>query len=495
MLHIIVPLFIVTVLQVSLVSAATIRVPADQPTIQAGIDAAGSGDSVVVAPGTYSGPGNHDLRIKGMVLTVRGEAGPEQTIIDVAAGVAGLGGRGFSLELAGAGTLIEGFTIQNGDATALDPRAGGGAIVFASSPTFRRCIFRDNRAGNGFNRGGGGVACFGSSPTFEECTFLRNSVNGTESLGGAISGYANGTIQVLRCHFEENSVNSGNVTIAAGGAGHFQDGPTVLFEDCTFLRNSSNNEGGGVSTTFFTTSTFRRCSFRSQTAHTGAGSALAGNVTISECEFTENRAVFGGGGLEVVASPQPTIDRCTFIGNSANSEGGAMLAAVASPIISRCLVVGNTAPSGGALMLFQSDARIESSTIHGNSSGIQVSRQGQEFPSTLIMDRSIVSGSTVGLAIACASSGSAIVTCSDLFGNKAGDWVDCVTGQGDVNGNQSADPLYCAPENGDFRIGSGSPCAPKHSPGGCGLVGAFDVGCGATAVKPATWGQVKAHYR
>src|SRR5262249_30756406 len=35
-------------------SASTIRIPADQPTIQAGIDAAQAGDVVLVSPGTYA---------------------------------------------------------------------------------------------------------------------------------------------------------------------------------------------------------------------------------------------------------------------------------------------------------------------------------------------------------------------------------------------------------------------------------------------------------
>ena len=63
--------------------AADIHVPGDQPTIQAGINAASNGDVVLVADGTYTGSGNKNLDFLGRAITVRSESNdPTRCILD-----------------------------------------------------------------------------------------------------------------------------------------------------------------------------------------------------------------------------------------------------------------------------------------------------------------------------------------------------------------------------------------------------------------------------
>src|SRR5687768_12704811 len=94
-------------LRVSTVAAqTTIRVPDDQPSIQAAINAALNGDTVAVAPGVYS----ERLNFLGKAITVVSDGGPAVTVID--------GGRGGTVVTFNSGegraAVLRGFTVTNG---------------------------------------------------------------------------------------------------------------------------------------------------------------------------------------------------------------------------------------------------------------------------------------------------------------------------------------------------------------------------------------------
>ncbi len=458
--------------------AATIRVPADQPTIQAGIDAASELDTVLVAPGTYWGPGNRDLHFDGQNRIIVSEQGAGATTIDAALGQGGLPGRVFNLLMVGAATTIAGFTIQGGDSRTLSLNgAGGGALLVVSAPTFRDCVFRSNRAENRTNGGGGAVACISSSARFEDCTFLDNVVQGQQAAGGAVACYAPSTPMFLRCHFENNQVfYLHQIHSAAAGALLAMDHADPLIEECTFTGNTSDTIAGAIFTGYFTVVTIRRCIFRENVAHNGGAGILQGSVSVEDCEFIANSARFGGG-LELSAGPSMVVRRCLFTGNSAADEGGGCRAANGEQRIEECVFTGNESAFGGALQLYDTMATVDHCTMAGNSSGIMVGRDGNSIPSYLTVSNSIISSSTEGAAIRCSAVSSAVVSCTDIFANAGGDWDDCIAGQGGANGNFSLDPDFCEPEVGDFALAPASPCAPAHSPPGCGLIGALAVGC------------------
>jgi hypothetical protein len=129
----------------ALLAQSTIHVPADQPTIQAAIDAAQNGDTVLVAPGTYY----ENLQVQNKSITVRSDKGAAQTILDggkknVVANISA--GVGFNVTL-------DGFTIQNG-ATSLSPSNGG--VVAYGFATIQNNVIRGNW-GYGITVQGGSV--------------------------------------------------------------------------------------------------------------------------------------------------------------------------------------------------------------------------------------------------------------------------------------------------------------------------------------------------
>src|SRR5262249_12850331 len=67
-----------TILTIGAAAQNTIHVPADQPTIQAAINVASPGDTVLVAPGSYV----ENINFLGKAITVTSSDGAASTILD-----------------------------------------------------------------------------------------------------------------------------------------------------------------------------------------------------------------------------------------------------------------------------------------------------------------------------------------------------------------------------------------------------------------------------
>ncbi|MBU8932719.1 MAG: right-handed parallel beta-helix repeat-containing protein [candidate division Zixibacteria bacterium] len=115
-----------------------IHVPSGQPTIQAAIDWAQNYDTVLVADGVFTGPGNYDIDFHGKPLTVMSENGPESTTIDCE-GSAGSPRLAFILQSGEDTTsIIQGFTITG--AWSDDPYGEGAVNAVGASVSVRDCI-------------------------------------------------------------------------------------------------------------------------------------------------------------------------------------------------------------------------------------------------------------------------------------------------------------------------------------------------------------------
>jgi uncharacterized repeat protein (TIGR03803 family)/parallel beta-helix repeat protein len=199
--------------------SSVIHVPAEQPTIQAGINAASNGDTVLVAPGTYT----ENINFMGKAIVVESSNGPKSTIID------GNGAAPSATFSSGEGikSVLEGFTLTNG--------AGSGvAVSNSSAPTITKNVITGNVASSG-----GGIDSNFSSPVITYNTIENNkaSTGGGIYVGGASSPGATIT---------NNIIDSNRAYEFGGGITFFAAG-TAHVEDNTIANNScSGCQGGGI---------------------------------------------------------------------------------------------------------------------------------------------------------------------------------------------------------------------------------------------------------
>lgn len=243
-------LFVALVLVSSLLTSAPatiINVPADQSTIQAGINSAGTGDTVLVAPGYYLE--NIDFQGKEIVVSshflLDGDPayvfsttidGSSPTNTDSAS----------TVRIFCEGTVapvFQGFTVTGGHGTRmLDPtegavfRNGGGIATHLGAPVIRFNYIHHNQPTGAVNYGGGGIYLQQGSPIVEN----------------NIIAYNPGQYGCGLCVRSANTTANNNVIVhnsggeAYGGAGIYLYGGLLNGSNNTVALNVSTQPGGGL---------------------------------------------------------------------------------------------------------------------------------------------------------------------------------------------------------------------------------------------------------
>jgi hypothetical protein len=202
------------------------HVPSQCPNIQAGIDSALTGDTVLVADGTYTGEGNYNIDFLGKAILVTSENGPDTTIIDceeISMHRAFIFQNGET-----SSSVLRGFTIQYGSHD-----EGGNIYCTNSSPTIEGNIIRTGCCMAGL---GGGIYCDGtSSSLIADNIFELNYAQG----GGAILCTDSAAPTIINNLFLSN-----NSLMGGGVFCNLSSSPSIM--NSTFTSNGATSAGGAI---------------------------------------------------------------------------------------------------------------------------------------------------------------------------------------------------------------------------------------------------------
>jgi hypothetical protein len=317
---------------------ATIHVPAQYATLQAAIDAAGEGDIVLAAPGTYE----ERIDFKGKAILLISSHGPEATVIDggyppdsdFGSVVAFQGGEDEN-------TALIGFTIAHG---AGNEGLGGGIFIDGASPRIEDNIIRENTVGEmGQGAQGGGL-------------YLRRSA------------------ALIR-----NNVIAQNQ--AWLGAGVFCCASDAVISGNRIVANKAAMSGGGIRCEGGHPSIFGN-TFKENAAWQGAGlSSMASSPQIANNVFQENHAASFGlcglGGAIACTDGSAYLLNNTFHGNFSDGMGGGLALTNASVSVHNSIFWNNEAPSGNEIWVGEASGLfIQYSNVQGGQEAVTMLTAG-----------------------------------------------------------------------------------------------------------------------
>jgi parallel beta-helix repeat protein len=462
----------------SLVSAGIVRVPQDQPSIQAGINAAVNGDTVLVADSTYY----ENINFNGKPITVASYMiidndsthrdstiidGSQPTNPDVGSVVSFVSGEDTN-------SVIYGFTITGGTGTLYgsDPRVGGGIHCGNSGARIIHNKIISNSVTHDQVCNGGGIGYFPFRNTkyviIEDNIIARNTLNSLVGTGGA--GTNGGGIFLTRGRIIHNKIflnTSSGQTHASGGGMRIHcdttsartfvkiSGNTITNNEATSATGSAT--GGGIDAAFSNVEIASN-----QLSHNiisgiypyGCGirilyskeiSVVEDNI-ISHNSYTNTSDPPVGGGLCILATSGLTVVGNQFVNNTANYGGGIYEQETVGSIITANIFESNTANSnGGGIFLYDASPEISNNLFANNSAALNgggidafdPNSQPQIINNTIVADTAGLYGGGI-----CINSDSVIVMNTILWGNSAptGGQIDTTGGKPRV--------VYCDVQGG-----------------------------------------------
>jgi len=201
---------------------------------------------------------------------------------------------------------------------------GGGLFLNQSWGTYDEMNIHDNTA----SMNGGGVwSSFASGWT------MSNSVvsNNVAPLFGGGFGFWNHNSEDLNATLINVTVEN-NVAQQGWGGGHgggvWANNSSTVFEDCSFINNVSNSNGGAVN-------------------YWGGSSSPVFKKTI----FDGNSSTYNGGAIYIAPDAQGFhVEYCTFVNNSTANGNGAALQTNQPGTVINSTFYGNTAPADGGTL-------------------------------------------------------------------------------------------------------------------------------------------------
>jgi len=428
-------LLLFVLLLVFTLSATIINVPADQPTIQAGMNIAVEGDTVLVQPGSYLENINYNgnnITVASLFFITQDSTFISNTIID-----GDSSGSVVTFESGEDSTaLLCGFTIINGLA-----EFGGGIKIYEASPKLSYLQINNN---NGHY--GGGLSCDTNSSPIIQHTIISN--NTAEGRGG---GFWCGNFS--NPYLENVTIDNNNTLLSKGGGIFIGYDSSPIFNTIKITNNHSGLHGGGVYCSYNSNPVFNKAIISNNIAE-GTGGGIS---TWYECLIQMTNSIISGnlsgyfpdgrgGGCNIVASSSAILKNVEISNNSSGLGGGIYYSAtgISYFILENVTITENTAQSGGGIYLSRATFDLTNCIVWNNTLD-EVYFNEENDPNTIT------------------------ISFSDILGGESG---IVTNNNGTVNwltGNIDEDPLFLGIGEYPYSLQFNSPCIDAGIPDTTGL--------------------------